>query len=203
MSTYSNIKMGEIFVVYGNPFSRKNCLKNIRQVLCVKYVKRVNFTSLKSMRRNEKSTGMNLAPNMKDSFYFLGKNCSKRHNEREREVDKNESFNLNKNNCSQSNTVTNLTNFNVTSNIIPINQKTKHYMLSAKNTFSGSNHQYIFGTCQSSEIGKDNISNFNNYTGANDISNNSVDRRNSIIRVEHKNGTFQDLIKQPKGRRLK
>ena len=45
MSTYANIKMGEIFVIYGNPFSRKNWKKNIKQVLCVKYYKRVNFTS--------------------------------------------------------------------------------------------------------------------------------------------------------------
>ena len=45
MSTYANIKMGEIFVIYGNPFSRKNWKKNIKQVLCIKYYKRVNFTS--------------------------------------------------------------------------------------------------------------------------------------------------------------
>ena len=43
MTTYSNIKMGEVFVVYGNPFSRKNCRKNIYQVVCVRYYRRVAF----------------------------------------------------------------------------------------------------------------------------------------------------------------
>ena len=43
MTTYSNIKMGEVFVVYGNPFSRKNCKKNMYQVICVRYYKRVTF----------------------------------------------------------------------------------------------------------------------------------------------------------------
>ena len=32
MSTYANIKMGEIFVIYGNPFSRKNWKKNINVI---------------------------------------------------------------------------------------------------------------------------------------------------------------------------
>ena len=43
MTTYSNIKMGEVFVVYGNPFSRKNCRKNMYQVICVRYYRRVTF----------------------------------------------------------------------------------------------------------------------------------------------------------------
>jgi len=43
MTTYSNIKMGEIFVFYNNPFSRKNCRKNIYQTLIKKYYKKVCF----------------------------------------------------------------------------------------------------------------------------------------------------------------
>ena len=71
MSTYSNIKMGEIFVIYGNPFSRKRCSKNLFQVLCVPYYKRVNFTSKK---KKDSSGYMN---KIKDSFFLMGRNNSK------------------------------------------------------------------------------------------------------------------------------
>jgi hypothetical protein len=75
MSTYSNIKMGEIFVVYGNPFSRKNWKKNIKQVLCIKYYKRVNFTS--NFVSNT-STNFNMLPlkHFKDSLSLMHKNNS-------------------------------------------------------------------------------------------------------------------------------
>ena len=43
MTTYSNIKMGEIFIFYNNPFSRHNCKKNIYQTLIKKYYKKVSF----------------------------------------------------------------------------------------------------------------------------------------------------------------
>ena len=46
MSTYANVKMGEIFAIYGNPFSRKNWKKNIKQSLYIKYYKRVNFRDM-------------------------------------------------------------------------------------------------------------------------------------------------------------
>ena len=75
MSTYSNIKMGEIFVVYGNPFSRKNWKKNIKQVLCIKYYKRVNFTS--NFVSNTR-TNFNMLPlkHFKDSLSLIHKNNS-------------------------------------------------------------------------------------------------------------------------------
>jgi len=44
MSTYANIKMIEIYVLYGNPFSRKNWKKNLIQSLFTKYYKRIDFT---------------------------------------------------------------------------------------------------------------------------------------------------------------
>lgn len=46
MSTYSNVKMGEIFAIYGNPFSRRNCYKNFTQVLCIPYTKKIDFTAV-------------------------------------------------------------------------------------------------------------------------------------------------------------
>lgn len=62
--------MGEIFVIYGNPFSRKKCSKNLYQVICVKYFKRVNFTSKK-----QNITGF--SNKIKDSFFLIGRNNSK------------------------------------------------------------------------------------------------------------------------------
>ena len=43
MTTYANIKLGEIFALYGNPFSRGTCKKNIKAKLLEKYLKKVNF----------------------------------------------------------------------------------------------------------------------------------------------------------------
>ena len=63
--------MGEIFVIYGNPFSRKRCSKNLFQVLCVPYFKRVNFILKK---RKDNSGLMN---KIKDSFFLMGRNNSK------------------------------------------------------------------------------------------------------------------------------
>ena len=44
MSTYSNLKMKDTFILFGNPFSRKNCRKNCYLTLFKKYVKRIDFT---------------------------------------------------------------------------------------------------------------------------------------------------------------
>ena len=44
MSTYSNIKMKDIFILFGNPFSRKNYKKNCYLSLFKKYFKRIDFT---------------------------------------------------------------------------------------------------------------------------------------------------------------
>ena len=87
--------MGEIFVIYGNPFSRKRCSKNLFQVLCVPYYKRVNFTSKK---KKDSSGYMN---KIKDSFFLMGRNNSK--------------VNLCNNSSSSHNTNTNIiTNINIT-----------------------------------------------------------------------------------------
>jgi len=72
MSTYANIKMGEIFVIYGNPFSRKNWKKNIKQVLCVKYYKRVNFTSY--LIYNSNMSNVIPLKHFKDSLSLINNN---------------------------------------------------------------------------------------------------------------------------------
>ena len=43
MTTYSNLKMKDTFILFGNPFSRKNCKKNCYLTLFKKYVKRIDF----------------------------------------------------------------------------------------------------------------------------------------------------------------
>ena len=50
MSTYSNLKMTEIFILFGNPFSKKRCKTNCYEALFRKYYKRVNF---KTMTQNK------------------------------------------------------------------------------------------------------------------------------------------------------
>ena len=46
MSTYANIKLSEIFALYGNPFSRGTCKKNVKEKLIRKYLKRINFEEI-------------------------------------------------------------------------------------------------------------------------------------------------------------
>ena len=67
MSTYSNLKMREIFILLGNPFSRKNCKKNCYLTLFKKYYKRVIM---------EKKTDniININNNDKSNFPFNNNN---------------------------------------------------------------------------------------------------------------------------------
>jgi palmitoyltransferase ZDHHC9/14/18 len=44
ISTYANLKMKDVFILFGNPFSRKNCKKNCYLTLCKKYHRRIDFT---------------------------------------------------------------------------------------------------------------------------------------------------------------
>ena len=52
ISTYANLKMKDVFILFGNPFSRKNCKKNCYFTLFKKYVKRIDFT-LKTHQQKE------------------------------------------------------------------------------------------------------------------------------------------------------
>jgi hypothetical protein len=45
-----NVKMGEIFLMYGNPFSRRSYKKNCYLIFCVKYYPRIIFQKFHSIR---------------------------------------------------------------------------------------------------------------------------------------------------------
>jgi hypothetical protein len=46
MTTYANIKLSEIFALYGNPFTRGTCKKNIKAKLLDKYFKKIDFEEI-------------------------------------------------------------------------------------------------------------------------------------------------------------
>ena len=48
MTTYANIKLNEIFALYGNPFTRGSCKKNFNEKIVKKYYKKVNFEEERS-----------------------------------------------------------------------------------------------------------------------------------------------------------
>jgi hypothetical protein len=48
MTTYANIKLNEIFALYGNPFTRGSCKTNFNEKIVKKYYKKVNFEEEKS-----------------------------------------------------------------------------------------------------------------------------------------------------------
>ena len=54
MSTYANLKMREIFIIIGNPFSRKKWNKNCYLSLFKKYYKRASYIE-KSQKKNKKN----------------------------------------------------------------------------------------------------------------------------------------------------
>ena len=74
MTTYSNIKMGEIFVFYENPFSRKNCKKNIFQTLIKKYHKKVDFKENIVIKKKERKDNNTII--QKKINYNINKNIS-------------------------------------------------------------------------------------------------------------------------------
>ena len=43
MTTYANIKLAEIYALYGNPFTRGNCKKNFKQKLKFSQNNKINF----------------------------------------------------------------------------------------------------------------------------------------------------------------
>ena len=56
MSTYSNLKMTDTFILFGNPFSRKSCKKNCYLTLIKKYYKRIDFTA--KINKNKESDSL-------------------------------------------------------------------------------------------------------------------------------------------------
>lgn len=71
MSTYANIKLSEIFALYGNPFSRGTFKKNIKEKLIRKYLKRINFEEIIKNDLQQK-TNVNVEGNSK--LLLLNKN---------------------------------------------------------------------------------------------------------------------------------
>jgi len=53
ISTYANLKMKDVFILFGNPFSRKNCKKNCYLTLCQKYHKRINFKAKINLKNSD------------------------------------------------------------------------------------------------------------------------------------------------------
>jgi len=55
MTTYANIKLSEIFALYGNPFSRGSCKKNLNQKIMKKHIKKINFEEIIKNEINQKN----------------------------------------------------------------------------------------------------------------------------------------------------
>ena len=84
MSTYANIKLSEIFALYGNPFSRGTCKKNVKEKLIRKYLKRINFEEIikKDIQQKANNEGNSklLLLNKNENGLMLLKNTFTLHN---------------------------------------------------------------------------------------------------------------------------
>lgn len=69
MSTYSNLKMKDTFILFGNPFSRKNCRKNCYLTLFQKYTKRIDFTAKVNINKESESL-ININNSNSNNLYF-------------------------------------------------------------------------------------------------------------------------------------
>ena len=91
MTTYANIKLSEIFALYGNPFSRGTCKKNVKEKIIKKHLKKINFEQvikndiILSKSITEGNSKINLL-NKNDNGLLLLKNNFELHN------NKNKSF---------------------------------------------------------------------------------------------------------------
>ena len=84
MSTYANIKLSERFALYGNPFSRGTCKKNVKEKLIRKYLKRINFEEIikKDIQQKANNEGNSklLLLNKNENGLMLLKNTFTLHN---------------------------------------------------------------------------------------------------------------------------
>ena len=84
MTTYANIKLSEIFALYGNPFSRGTCKKNVKEKLIRKYLKRINFEEIikKDIQQKANNEGNSklLLLNKNENGLMLLKNTFTLHN---------------------------------------------------------------------------------------------------------------------------
>ena len=99
MTTYANIKLSEIFALYGNPFSRGSCKKNFNQKIMKKHIKRINFEEIiknEMSRKNEEgNSNLNLMDkNENDNGLILLKNILNENNNKNKSIIRIENFNL-------------------------------------------------------------------------------------------------------------
>ena len=99
MTTYANIKLTEIFALYGNPFSRGSCKKNFNQKIMKKHIKRINFEEIiknEMSRKNEEgNSNLNLMDkNGNDNGLILLKNILNENNNKNKSIIRIENFNL-------------------------------------------------------------------------------------------------------------
>ena len=65
MTTYANIKLNEIFALYGNPFTRGSCIKNFKEKIIEKQYRKINFEEekgreIKKEQNPEENSQINL-----------------------------------------------------------------------------------------------------------------------------------------------
>lgn len=105
MTTYANIKLTEIFALYGNPFSRGSCKKNFNQKIMKKHIKRINFEEIikNEINRNEEgNSNLNLIDkNEYENGLILLKNIFNENNNKSKSIIRIE--NLNQKNISYKN----------------------------------------------------------------------------------------------------
>ena len=79
MSTYSNLKMKDTFILFGNPFSRRNCKKNCYLTLFKKYIKRIDFnTKIKRTKESDSLISINSSNSNNQLQHFNTYNSHKR-----------------------------------------------------------------------------------------------------------------------------
>ena len=79
MSTYSNLKMKDTFILFGNPFSRRNCKKNCYLTLFKKYFKRIDFTTnIKRVKESDSLISINSSNSNNQLQHFNTYNSHKR-----------------------------------------------------------------------------------------------------------------------------
>ena len=86
MTTYANIKLPEVFVLYGNPFTRGSCKKNSKEKIMSKYYKKMNFEEIVKEIKQEKTleegnSQINLINKQDNGLLILKNNtCSEQKN---------------------------------------------------------------------------------------------------------------------------
>ena len=81
MTTYANIKLSEIFALYGNPFTRGSCMKNFKEKIIKKQYNKVNFEKEKEEEskkeaKQEENSQINLLNKNENNLLSLNQNKS-------------------------------------------------------------------------------------------------------------------------------